>query len=108
MRRVSAHPKGRRTATAAKCQALIADTYYMQDDFKNARLEYFKVDALYAFPEYQAPALLLAGHCEEKLGDFKAAAKTFQDLIKRFPNTKEAAQAKPRLAAAMKKSAKSR
>jgi TolA-binding protein len=104
--RVIAHPKGRRTATAAKCQALIADTYFMQDDFEKARQEYFKVETLYAFPEYQAPALLLAGHCEEKLGDFKAAAKTFQDLIKRFPKSKEAAQAKPRLAAALKKSAK--
>jgi TolA-binding protein len=106
--RVIAHPKSRRTATAAKCQALIADTYFMQDNYKAARLEYFKVDTLYAFPEYQAPALLLAGHCEEKLGDFKAAAKTFQDLIKRFPNTKEAKQAKPRLAAALKKAAKNR
>jgi len=106
--RVIAHPKSRRTATAAKCQALIADTYFMQDDFKTARLEYFKVEALYAFPEYQAPALLLAGHCEEKLGDFKAAAKTFQDLINRFPKSKEAKQAKPRLAAALKKKAPKR
>lgn len=93
---------GRRTETAAKCQLLIAETWLMQEDYKSARREYFKVDALYDFPEWQAPALYQAGQCEEKLKEFQGAVKTYEDLIRRFPKSSYAKLAKPRLAAARK------
>ncbi|MFQ5730895.1 MAG: tetratricopeptide repeat protein [Planctomycetaceae bacterium] len=102
--RVVSNEKGRRTQTAAKCQFLIAETHLMQDDYEAARKAYFRVDALYAFPEWQAPALYMAGQCEEKLKDFKAAAKTYADLIQRFKDSPYAAKAKPRLASVRKKS----
>ena len=101
--RVITHEKGRRTATAAKCQFLIAETHLMQEDYKAAREAYYRVDSLYAYPEWQAPALYMAGQCEEKLKDFKSAAKAYADLIKRFKTSPYAAKAKPRLASVQKK-----
>lgn len=101
--RVTSHKVGGKTETAAKCQFLIGDTYLLQDDYKSARKAYFRVDALYAFPRWQATALYYAGLCEEKLEDFAAAVKTYQELIRRFPKSSYAAKAKPRLAAARKR-----
>jgi len=102
-RRVTSHKQGRATETAAKCQFLIAETHLMQDDYKTARQEYFRVEALYEYPEWQAAALYMAGQCDEKLKEFQGAVKTYQDLIRRFPKSKYAAKAKPRLADARKK-----
>ena len=104
--RVTAHAVGGKTRTGAKCQFLIADTFIMQDDYKSARKAFFRVDALYAFPQWQAPALYQAAQCEEKLKDFAAAVKTYQDLISRFPKSKYAASAKSRLATAKKRAGK--
>jgi len=103
-RRVVMHPEGRRTETAAKCQFLLAESYLKQnDDYAAARKEYLKVDNLYAYPQWQAPALYMAGQCEEKLKDYSAAAKTYTDLIRRFPKSTYATKAKPRLKAVKEK-----
>jgi outer membrane protein assembly factor BamD (BamD/ComL family) len=96
-------PAGRRTETAAKSQFLIAETYLLEKDFKTAEEEYLKVDILYKFPEWQAPALFQAGTCQEQLNRWSDAVASYESLIKQFPDSQYAAMAKERLPNARKK-----
>jgi TolA-binding protein len=109
--RVVKDPSGRRTPTAAKCQFYIAESLFMQADaerddamkanlFGKALQEYFKVEALYKFPEWQAPAVFQAAACYEKLSQWKEAVKTYNGLIKDYPESDYAAKAKSRMEAA--------
>ncbi len=90
---------GRRTATAAKCQFLLAETLMIQEKFKEALLAYLQVDIQYKFPEWQAPALYQAAMCHEALNEWPQAQKTYQDYLKRFPEHELVPQAKERLKA---------
>ncbi|HVV99665.1 MAG TPA: tetratricopeptide repeat protein [Planctomycetaceae bacterium] len=98
-------PSGRRTETAAKSQFMIAEMYLLEKDFKTAEQEYLKVDILYKFPEWQAPALLQAASCQEQLNRWADAVKTYQSLIEQYPQTEFATKAKERLPNARKKAA---
>ncbi|MGQ0634605.1 MAG: tetratricopeptide repeat protein [Planctomycetaceae bacterium] len=96
-------PQGRQTSTAAKCQFLIADAYHHEKKYSDALREYLKVDILYRYPEWQAPALHGAGLCFENLGQWKDAARTYEDLLKNFPDSEVAPKARERLAQVRKK-----
>lgn len=109
--RVVKDSAGRRTETAAKCQFYIAESFFIQaeaerDDtmkrtlFNLALQEYFKVEALYKFPDWQAPAVFQAAACYEKLNQWKDAVKTYDGLIKDYPSSEFAAKAKSRMEAA--------
>jgi TolA-binding protein len=76
-----------RTETAAKCQFLIAETYFLQEKWQDAFLAYQKVYASYAFPEWQAAALMQSGKCDEQLGHWKEAAATYAQLQNEFPKS---------------------
>lgn len=99
-KRVIADPNGERTQTAAKAQLMIAETYYLQKDYKSALQQYLTVDILYAYPEWQAPALFQAGACDEQLGEWSKAVQDYESLIAKFPKSEWAEKAKPRLEAA--------
>jgi TolA-binding protein len=102
--RVVEDPAGKLTETAAKSQFHIGETYLFEKDFEAALKEYLKVDILYKFPEWQAAALFQAGVCQEALGQWKPAARTYEDLLKRYPeNTDIAPQARERLEQVRKK-----
>lgn len=101
--RVVADPKGKQTETAAKCQFLIAETYLMQEDHKNARKAYLRVVTLYEYPTWQAPSLFMAGQCDEALKDWRGAVKSYQALLKRFAKSPYATKAEPRLEAVQKR-----
>lgn len=90
-------PNGKRTETAAKAQLMIAETYYLQKDYKAALQSYLLVDILYEFPEWQAPALFQAGACDEQLGDWPQVVRDYESLIAKFPKSEWANKAKPRL-----------
>lgn len=90
-------PEGRQTATAAKCQFLIADSYHHEKKYEDALREYLKVDILYKYPEWQAPALHGAGLCLENLQRLPEAARTYDDLLHRFPTSDVAGKARERL-----------
>jgi TolA-binding protein len=77
--------------------------YLLEKDYKTAEQEYLKVDILYKFPEWQAPALQQAAACQEQLNRWADAVKTYQSLIDQFPQTEFATKAKDRLPAARKK-----
>eukprot|EP00913_Durusdinium_trenchii_P013366 g12547.t1 len=101
--KVVAHPVGKLTETAAKSQFMIAETYLMQDNHKNARSAYLRVVTLYDFPEWQAPSLFMAGQCDEALKDWDGAVKSYQQLIKQFEKSPYASKARPRLEAVRKR-----
>ncbi|MDA0832061.1 MAG: tetratricopeptide repeat protein [Planctomycetota bacterium] len=90
-------PEGRSTETAAKSQFMIAEIYVLQKDFQSAKLEYLKVDILYAFPQWQAPALYQAAICHESLKEIDLAKKTYAELVRKFPDNEYAPKATTRL-----------
>jgi TolA-binding protein len=97
---------GRKTETAAKSQFLAAETYMLQEKYKEAQEAYLRVYHLYKFPEWQAPALFQAAACDEKLNQWASAVKTYEDLIREFANHEYAVKAKPRLDIARTKTAR--
>ena len=80
---------------------MIAETHFLQKKYPEARDGYLKVYFLYKFPEWQAPALLQAGQCDELIGSDESrngARKWYQTLQKEFGDTEFAQQAAKRLA----------
>lgn len=96
--RVLDDPNGRRTATAARAQYEVAQTFFLQQRWEEARTAAFKVYTLYKFPEWQAPALYMAGLCDEALGEKGKAASTLGDVVKEFPQSEYAGLAREKLA----------
>lgn len=103
LERVIAAPAAFRTETAAKSQFLIAETWLLQEKWKEAFLAYQKVYASYAYPEWQAAALLQSGACDEHLGNWKDAVMTYQRLLTEFPNSSHVEEARKKLAEAQKR-----
>src|SRR5690606_3576786 len=96
--RVLTDPNARRTETAARAQYEIAQTYFLQQRWEDARTAAFKVYTLYKFPQWQAPALYMAGLSDEALGETDKAESAFADVVKEFPGTPYATQAREKLA----------
>ena len=94
---------GAKTETAAMAQWMIGETYFHQKNYQAAYREYMKVDILYAYPTWQAGAVLQAGKCHELLGDAKQATDLYDRVLKVYPNTPFAEQATQRLAMLKKK-----
>jgi TolA-binding protein len=103
--RVLSDPAAFRTSTAAKAQFLIGETYFLEEKWEEAFLAYQKVYASYDFPEWQAPALLQSGKCDERLNQWKDAARTYAQLLHEFPQSEFAKEAQERLEFAKKKAA---
>ncbi len=97
LERALADPAAFRTETAAKCQFLIAETWYLQEKWKEAFLAYQKVYASYAYPEWQAAALLQSGKCDEQQGNAKEAIAAYDQLIREFPASSHIDEARKRL-----------
>jgi TolA-binding protein len=90
-------PVGEKTETAAMAQWLIGETYFHQKNFDAALREYLRVDILYAYPTWQALALLEAGKCQEQLHDAKQAEACYQKVVDRYAGTPSAKEARDRL-----------
>ena len=92
---------GAKTATAANARWMIGETYFHQENYAAALVEYQKVEQEHAFPRWQAAALLEAAKCYELLGHWPAAAETYSRLLKTFPDSpfnEEAGRVCPRCA----------
>jgi TolA-binding protein len=90
-------PNGSKTETAAMAQWMIGETYFLQEQYSAAVREYLRVEVLYAYPRWQAAALLQAGKCYEQMGGWNDAAETYGRLLKLYPQTDFAGEARERL-----------
>ena len=96
--RVIDNRQGEEDETAAKSRLMIAECWFLQKNFAQARKNYLKVSTLYdKLPEWAAPALFQAGQCEEALKQPRDAEKSYRDLIAGYPRSKYAEEAKKRL-----------
>jgi TolA-binding protein len=90
--RVIRSPQGAKTETAAMAQWYIGETYFHQRDYQTALRAYLLVDVLYAYPQWQALALLEAARCHQMLGQPEEAQKLYARLLAEFPDTAAAQQ----------------
>lgn len=97
--RVIRSPSGGHSETAAMAQWMIGETYFHQKQYSEAIDAYLRVESVYAFPKWQAAALLQAGKCHELIGHRGESAKVYAQLVKQFPDTQFAKDAADRLKA---------
>ncbi len=97
-------PQGGKTETAAMAQWMIGETYFHQEQYDAAIAAYLRVEILYAYPKWQAGALLQAGKCLEIAGRWKEAVDTYVRLIQTYPETEFTDEAKRRLSVAQQRS----
>lgn len=96
-RKVTRSETGGKTETAAMAQWMIGESYFHQKNYETAVREYLKTEILYAYPTWQAGALLQAGKCHEILGEWKQASELYARLLKTYPETTFAEEASKRL-----------
>ncbi len=90
--RVIRSPQGAKTETAAMAQWYIGETYFHQHDYESALRAYLQVEILYAYPEWQALALLEAARCREMLNEHPEAQQLYRRLMEQFPHSAAAQQ----------------
>jgi len=95
--RVLRSPQAGKTETAAMAQWMIGETYFLQEQYDPAIREYLRVEVLYAYPHWQAGALLQAGKCYEQIGQWKDAGDLYARLLKHYPQTEFAGEARERI-----------
>lgn len=94
--------RGGRSETAAMAQWMIGETYLHQKDYESAIRAYLRVPPLYAYPRWQAAALLQAGKCHEYRTEWSQAIQLYERVQKEIPNTMFAGQVAERLQIARK------
>jgi TolA-binding protein len=99
-------PAADKTETAAMAQWMIGESYFHQRNYQAALREYLKTEILYAYPTWQAGALLQAGKCHELLGEWKQAGDLYARLLKIYPETPFVEEATQRLREAKSKDEK--
>lgn len=88
---------GGKTETAAMAQWMIGESYFHQKNYDTALREYLRLEILYAYPTWQAGALLQAGKCHEQLGEWKEASELYARLLQNYGQTRFAEEAAGRL-----------
>jgi TolA-binding protein len=95
--RVVRSPEGGKTETAAKAQWMIGESYFHQKNYDEAIRAYQRVDSLFAYPHWQAAALLQAGKCYELRGERDEAVLAFVRILEHYPETTFAREASQRI-----------
>jgi TolA-binding protein len=80
------------------------ETFYHQEQFREALREFLRVSIMYDAPRWQAAALLEAGKVYERLDQWPDAAETYGRLLSKFPTEPAAMPARQRQAAAVERS----
>ena len=96
-RAIAARP---RTELAARAQLMRGETFFHQEQYRDALREFYRVVIQYNAPEWQATALLEAGKVHEKLDQWREAVAAYEKLRTQFPGDRNAAEAGRRLEAA--------
>ncbi len=97
-RKVICSKTGEKTEMAAMAQWMIGETFFHQKNYEAALRAYLRLEILYDYPTWQAAALLQAGKCREKLGQWNEAAKLYKRVLKVYPDTLFAEMAEKRAA----------
>jgi len=84
---------------AAVAQNYIGEAYYRQREYRQAMGEYRKTVDNYTQAAQVSEALLKIGLCQRALGDGASAKATWEQVVKRFPKSDAARQARTLLAA---------
>ena len=87
-----AHPQ------AAAAQNHIGEAYYRQRDYRQAMAEFQKTVDGYTQAAQVSEALLKIGLCQRELGDAARAKASWEQVVKQFPKTDAARQARTLLA----------
>lgn len=75
-------------------QFLVADVFYMQKDFRSALAEFEALIAAVPRGERVPDALLKIGQCQKSLGDAARAKRTWERVVKDYPASVAARQAR--------------
>jgi tol-pal system protein YbgF len=75
----------------------VGECFFAQSRFDSAAVEYARVESSWPQGDRVPAALYKLGLSRERLGQTDEAKKTFEDLVKRFPNSGEAQLARERL-----------
>lgn len=85
------------TDLADNAQYGAGECFFAQAKFDSALVEYARVGARWAAGDRAPAALYKLGLCEERLGRTGDSRRTFEDLVKRFPQSGEAQLARDRI-----------
>ncbi|MCL4217295.1 MAG: tetratricopeptide repeat protein [Candidatus Hydrogenedentes bacterium] len=84
--------------TAAQARFHLAELYEQQSDFVAAAKSYMRVAILFLHEELSPEALWRAGQCFEQAGSLEQGRKTYEEVIRDYPDSAQAAKAEQRLA----------
>jgi len=88
------HPK---SAYSDNAQFWIGETWYVEEKYERAIVEYEKVVKDYPSGDKVPYALLKQGMAFQKLGDKASARIVYNQIVKKYPNTNQARVAKAKL-----------
>lgn len=91
---------GAQTETAAMAQWMIGESYFHQQKYDDALVAYERVDVKFAFPRWQAAALLQQGKCYEKKNDWRSAIACYTQVLKEHADSTFAEAAAARIESA--------
>lgn len=86
-----------KTAFSDNAQFWIGETWYVEEKFERAIVEYEKVVKDYPSGDKVPYALLKQGMAFQKLGDKASARIVYQQIVKKYPQTNQARVAKAKL-----------
>ena len=86
-----------KTPYSGSAQFWIAETWYVDDKFEKAIVEYDKVIKGFPTSDKVPHALLKQGMSFQKLGDDGSAKIVYQQIMKKYPQTQQAKVARARL-----------
>jgi len=86
------------TDLADNAQYGAGECFFAQAQFDSALVEYARVGTRWPQGDRAPAALYKLGLCQERLGRMPDSRKTFDDLVKRFPQSGESQLARDRLA----------
>ena len=83
--------------TAARARFRLGELYEEKGNFDAAARSYMRIAILFLHEELSPEALLRAGQCFEKAGSREQARKSYEELIRDYGNSEQAAKAKAAL-----------